>query len=371
MPAVICWVSTGILPNEGWVQHLHIAACHSDCPDPERGCLHASPPSPGTSIACSVPAAAFLHNPCVLPCSLRPLFVVLNDEYVVVQALAIRVVGRLANSNPAYVMPALRRHLMQLLNDMDCSPDLRQREGEASGVRVQFQGANEALPVASGACQLDCDAGHQLTDASARVFAQTLACHWCPVHTCTTERLVQTCALHGAPATSALQLRPRPPSGHCRLWSSYHTSLHALRRSLASHCTTHESLPAESAYLLGCLIHSCPRLVMPYVWPILKALVSKLRMASFGVMMPQATAITSPDGSKGPLHGEPCPAQLWAEPCGQALGLLHAEVRQQQGRPAGGHAHTRVWHAAKPAWPAGRLLASHVCTFQLYTSPHL
>ena len=55
---------------------------------------------------------------------------VLNDEFVVVQALAIQVVGRLANSNPAYVMPALRRHLMQLLNDMDCSPDLRQREGE-------------------------------------------------------------------------------------------------------------------------------------------------------------------------------------------------------------------------------------------------
>lgn len=75
------------------------------------------------------PMAALLHNPSALLCSLRPLFVVLNDEYVVVQALAIRVVGRLANSNPAYVMPALRRHLMQLLNDMDCSPDLRQREG--------------------------------------------------------------------------------------------------------------------------------------------------------------------------------------------------------------------------------------------------
>ena len=99
-------------------------------------CLHASLPLPGTSASCPVPAAALLHNPIALPCSLRPLFVVLNDEYVVVQALAIRVVGRLANSNPAYVMPALRRHLMQLLNDMDCSPDLRQREGEGLGVSV-------------------------------------------------------------------------------------------------------------------------------------------------------------------------------------------------------------------------------------------
>ena len=36
-------------------------------------------------------------------------------------------------------------------------------------------------------------------------------------------------------------------------------------------------LAAESALLLGKLIHACPRLVLPYVPPILKALVSKLR----------------------------------------------------------------------------------------------
>ena len=123
---------------------------------------------------------------------------------------------------------------------------------------------------------------------------------------------------------------------------------------------THDLLLAESAYLLGCLIHSCARLVMPYVWPILKALVTKLRMASFGVMMPQATAITSPDGSKGPLHGEPCTAQLWARPCDQTLGMRHAEHWQQQGRLAGA-CYTRVWHAAKPAWPAGWVLAGHMC----------
>lgn len=53
----------------------------------------------------------------------------LNDEAGVVRALAIRVVGRLAGRNPAYVMPALRRHLMQLLSDMDHLPDSRHREG--------------------------------------------------------------------------------------------------------------------------------------------------------------------------------------------------------------------------------------------------
>lgn len=62
-------------------------------------------------------------------CSLRPLFVALNDEAGVVRALAIQVVGRLAGRNPAYVMPALRRHLMQLLSDLENLPDSGQREG--------------------------------------------------------------------------------------------------------------------------------------------------------------------------------------------------------------------------------------------------
>ena len=48
-----------------------------------------------------------------------------------VRGLAIDVAGRLSVKNPAYVMPQLRRHLMQLLNDMDHSPDSLQREGGA------------------------------------------------------------------------------------------------------------------------------------------------------------------------------------------------------------------------------------------------
>lgn len=62
-------------------------------------------------------------------CSLRPLLVALNDEDPQVRELAIQVVGRLGGLNPAVVMPALRRHLMQLLADLDHSPDSRQREG--------------------------------------------------------------------------------------------------------------------------------------------------------------------------------------------------------------------------------------------------
>ena len=60
---------------------------------------------------------------------LRSLFVVLNDESSIVRSLTIQLAGHISPTNPAYVMPALRRHLMQLLSDMDHSPDSRQREG--------------------------------------------------------------------------------------------------------------------------------------------------------------------------------------------------------------------------------------------------
>lgn len=67
-----------------------------------------------------------------LDCSLRALFVALNDESGAVRALAVGVAGRLASLNPAYIMPALRKHLMQLLSDMELSPDSKQREGGSS-----------------------------------------------------------------------------------------------------------------------------------------------------------------------------------------------------------------------------------------------
>lgn len=60
---------------------------------------------------------------------LRSLFVALNDESSTVRSLTIQLAGHISPANPAYVMPALRRHLMQLLSDMDHSPDSRQREG--------------------------------------------------------------------------------------------------------------------------------------------------------------------------------------------------------------------------------------------------
>jgi FKBP12-rapamycin complex-associated protein len=39
--------------------------------------------------------------------------------------------GRLADHNPAYVLPALRRHLLQLLTDLKYSMDSKSREESA------------------------------------------------------------------------------------------------------------------------------------------------------------------------------------------------------------------------------------------------
>ncbi|KAK9863722.1 hypothetical protein WJX84_006709 [Apatococcus fuscideae] len=61
---------------------------------------------------------------------LRAIFIALNDELVSVRALSIAIAGRLASHNPGYVLPALRRHLMQLLSDLEVSLDSRSREGD-------------------------------------------------------------------------------------------------------------------------------------------------------------------------------------------------------------------------------------------------
>ncbi|KAL4435039.1 hypothetical protein ABPG77_003864 [Micractinium sp. CCAP 211/92] len=72
---------------------------------------------------------------------LRSLFVALNDESSTVRSLTIQLAGAISPTNPAYVMPALRRHLMQLLSDMDHSPDSRQREESARLLGVLIRSA--------------------------------------------------------------------------------------------------------------------------------------------------------------------------------------------------------------------------------------
>lgn len=63
--------------------------------------------------------------------SLRLLFVALNDENFTVKLIAIRLVGRLAPRNPAYALPALRRHLLQLIAELEHSAESHLREESA------------------------------------------------------------------------------------------------------------------------------------------------------------------------------------------------------------------------------------------------
>lgn len=76
------------------------------------------------------------------PENLRSLFLALNDETFEVRELAITgtcsnialtliVIGRLTSKNPAYVMPSLRKTLLQLLSDLQFSGDRNKKEESA------------------------------------------------------------------------------------------------------------------------------------------------------------------------------------------------------------------------------------------------
>ncbi|CAN1302710.1 Serine/threonine-protein kinase TOR [Linum perenne] len=62
---------------------------------------------------------------------LSAVFAALNDEDFDVREYSISVAGRLAEKNPAYVLPALRRHLIQLLTYLEQSADSKCREESA------------------------------------------------------------------------------------------------------------------------------------------------------------------------------------------------------------------------------------------------
>ena len=62
---------------------------------------------------------------------LRALFVTLNDENVSIRILGVDLLGRLATRNPAYVLPALRAHMLQLLAELEYSSESLHREESA------------------------------------------------------------------------------------------------------------------------------------------------------------------------------------------------------------------------------------------------
>lgn len=73
------------------------------------------------------------------PANVRLLFVALNDEVFNIRLPAIKVIGRLTRSNPAYVIPPLRKTLMQLLTELEYSKGSRAREESASTLAALIQ----------------------------------------------------------------------------------------------------------------------------------------------------------------------------------------------------------------------------------------
>ncbi|KAK9453987.1 armadillo-type protein [Dipodascopsis uninucleata] len=63
--------------------------------------------------------------------NVRLLFTALNDEVFGVREVAIQIIGRLTNINPAYVMPPLRKTLIQLLTELEYSTSSRTKEESA------------------------------------------------------------------------------------------------------------------------------------------------------------------------------------------------------------------------------------------------
>ncbi|KAJ3103710.1 phosphatidylinositol kinase- protein kinase tor1 [Phlyctochytrium bullatum] len=62
------------------------------------------------------------------PENIRALFIALNDEVFVIRELAVTIIGRLSVRNPAYVMPSLRKTLIQLLTELQYSAVSLQKE---------------------------------------------------------------------------------------------------------------------------------------------------------------------------------------------------------------------------------------------------
>ncbi|KAI0792169.1 FAT-domain-containing protein [Abortiporus biennis] len=60
--------------------------------------------------------------------NVRSLFIALNDEVFENRLTAVGLIGRLALHNPAYVMPSLRKTLIQLLTELEYSSVIRNRE---------------------------------------------------------------------------------------------------------------------------------------------------------------------------------------------------------------------------------------------------
>ena len=75
---------------------------------------------------------------------LKSLFIALNDEEFAVRETAVIIIGRLAKHNPAYVMPSLRKALIQLLTELEYANQAKSKE-EAAKLLTEVVRASHRL----------------------------------------------------------------------------------------------------------------------------------------------------------------------------------------------------------------------------------
>jgi FKBP12-rapamycin complex-associated protein len=77
--------------------------------------------------------------------NIRTLFFALNDEVFAIREVAIAIIGRLTHVNPAYVIPSLRKVLIQMLTELEFSDVARNKEESAKLLSLLVQNSQKLI----------------------------------------------------------------------------------------------------------------------------------------------------------------------------------------------------------------------------------
>jgi FKBP12-rapamycin complex-associated protein len=77
--------------------------------------------------------------------NIRTLFFALNDEVFAIREVAIAIIGRLTHVNPAYVVPSLRKVLIQMLTELEFSYVARNKEESARLLSLLVQNSQRLI----------------------------------------------------------------------------------------------------------------------------------------------------------------------------------------------------------------------------------
>lgn len=77
--------------------------------------------------------------------NIRTAFYALNDEYFPIREVAVRLIGRLTRENPAYIVPSLRKTLIQMLTELEFSDVPRNKEESAKLLSLLVQNAQKLI----------------------------------------------------------------------------------------------------------------------------------------------------------------------------------------------------------------------------------